>query len=316
MRLCRQLWALELGRYASKRHKTGETMDSWLTDEIKELLYQPCLESSGFIGRRLENRRRMRENIDERALTEDFVDLFDTRSGRSAWSIVAAELRDRKIYLNTSVRKSTREYETGADIGLIIKRQVYQDRGSANARYAVLIQCKKVNNEGYVGDFFHEVRSSSKRQSALMLDITPSAFYFIFTPPSLVETVYTIEPMVFASAAPGCSSPVWNMGCFGFDSGTFPFLTAQQKAAATGILVVPALAVEAQEKVKGRVSLRDILPNSLPFWYWFGELLIPGFIGDFRDVAISVASNTVGANLELDQDFRVRFSVELNMGNG
>ena len=108
-------------------------MDSWLTNDIKELMFKPCLEASGYIGNRLENRLRMGQSVDERALTEDFVDLFDSSSGISAWSKVSQLLHDHQIFLNTSVKKSTIEYKTGADIGLIIQRGVYQKNSKSKA---------------------------------------------------------------------------------------------------------------------------------------------------------------------------------------
>ena len=255
-------------------------MDPWLTDQIKELMFHPCLQISGHIGRRLDNRRRMHETIDERALTEDFVDYFDSRSNMSMWNGVANSLWEHQIYLNTSVKKSTREYQTGADIGLTINRSIYQQNSRSNSTYSVLIQCMRIDHEGVVRDFHHEVKSSGRQQASLMLDITPSSFYFVFTPPSLVKTYCTLEPLVFAAPAQGCSSPVWNMGCFEFESPSLTFLSAQQKAEATGVLVVPALSVAAQESKGKAARLDDILPNALPLWYWFGELLIPGFIGD------------------------------------
>ena len=182
-------------------------MDSWLTNEIKELMFRPCLEASGHIGNRLDNRIRMAQSIDERALTEDFVDWFDSKSGNSAWSKVSQLLRDYDIFLNTNVRKSTLEHKTGADIGLIIQRGVYQKKSRSKARYAVLIQCKKIDENGQVNDFFHKVNSSGKSQSSLMLDITPNSFYFIFTPPSLIETYHSIEPIAFAQTSKGNPLP-------------------------------------------------------------------------------------------------------------
>ena len=291
-------------------------MDPWLTDTIKELLFQPCLQISGHIGRRLDNRMRMDESIDERALTEDFVDHFDSRSSMSAWNTVASHLKEQQIYLNTSVKKSTREYQTGADIGIVIHRSIYQSDCRSNSTYAVLVQCKRVDNEGLVTDFYHEVKGSGRKQAALMLDITPNSFYFIFTPPSLVKTYCTFEPLAFAAPAQGCSSPVWNMGCFEFDSPSLPFMSAQQKAEATGVLVVPALAVDAQESKGKRARIDSILPNALPLWYWFGELLIPGFIGDYRDNTISVARNTTGSEQRKNHEFGVRYSVDFGFGNG
>jgi hypothetical protein len=293
-------------------------MDQWLTDEIKEVLFTPCLTVSGNIGRRLDNRRNMLQEIDERALTEQLVDSFDTSSSENVWGNIVQLLQDQQIYLNTHVVKSTRESETGADIGLVIARSVHKRDSSSSATYAVLIQCKKIDNEGRVTDFYHEVQSSGERQSSLMLDITSSAFYFVFTPPSLVKTYCSIEPIAFSQPVPGCSSPIWNFGSFGFDSSVFPLslLPTREKASSTGILVVPALAVEAQRKKGKSATLQDILPNSLPLWYWFGELLIPGFIGDYRDEAIAVASNVPGGKNVVKHDFTVRYSVSIRFGNG
>ena len=90
-------------------------MDLWLTDEIKELMFRPCLDISDHIGRRLDNRRRMDESIDERALTEDFVDHSDSRSSISSWNGVINRLREYQIFLNTSVKKYTREHHIGAE---------------------------------------------------------------------------------------------------------------------------------------------------------------------------------------------------------
>ena len=122
-------------------------MDPWLTDRMKEMLCSPCLETATHIGRRLDSRRRMAQNIDERALTEDFVDHFDSSS--TTWRQVAKQLGDEGLYLSTSVRKSTRESKTGADIGLIIERNVHRPSISSRMRYAALIQCKKVDNDGF-----------------------------------------------------------------------------------------------------------------------------------------------------------------------
>ncbi len=280
-------------------------------------MFRPCLQISGHIGQRLDNRRRMDETIDERALTEDFVDHFDSSSSMSAWNGIAKRLQENQIYLNTSVKKSTREHHTGADIGLAITRAINHPNTRSNSRYAVLIQCKRVDHEGVVQDFHHEVKSSGRRQASLMLDITPSSFYLIFTPPSLLKTYCTIEPLAFASPSRDCSTPVWNMGCFGFDSPSLPFLSARQKAEATGVLVVPALAVEAQQESKGKAAIiNDILPNALPLWYWFGELLLPGFIGDHSKKAVSVAKNEVDPDLSSNREFGVRYSVDFGFGNG
>jgi hypothetical protein len=291
-------------------------MDPWLQDDIKELLTTPCLATAGMIGRRMDNRLRMGQEIDERALTENFVDAFDTKSDLNAWGTVIGLLRDRSLYLNTSVRKSTGEHLTGADIGLILTRNFYHNQNPSKARYAVLIQCKRVDSHGRVEDFYHVVKSTGRKQSSLLLDITPASFYFLYTPPTFIKTYCTVEPLAFVQGAPGCSSPVWNMGCFGFDDHAFPFLTSAQKAEVASILVVPAMAVQAQQSKGTRASIEELLPNAVPFWYWFAELFVPGFIGDYRDDVIAKAANTkTNENVATDR-FGVRFSIELNIGNG
>jgi len=307
-------------------------MDPWLTDQLKEVLFMPCLEASSYIGERLDNRRTMDQNIDERALTEDLVDFLDSSSLKSVWGRVATKLNDQGLYLNTTVRKSTNENIIGADIGLIIERSVYSSR----ARYAALIQCKKVDNDGVVKGFYHAPpkrvlrggegqislnRESLDSQSSLMLDITPSSFYFIFTPPSLVEVLTNTEPAAFAVSSEGCRSRVWNMGHFDYDSPhSLPVLSSIQRAAAIGILVVPALAVEAQRSTRYRVSLREILPNCVPFWYWFGELLVPGFVGDRSSYTIDVASNITGPSgpgrVNPTGRYGVRYSISVGVGSG
>ncbi|GEM_PF-1672299 len=287
-------------------------MDPWLTDRMKEVLFSPCLEAAAHIGRRLDARRVSGQSIDERALTEDFVDLFDSSSPQSPWGRSAAQLRDQGLYLNTSVRKSTREARTGADIGLVIERRVQKAGTSSEARYAVLIQCKRIDTDGLATDFYHTVPSSNRKQSSLMLDITASSFYFVFAPPSLIEVLTNVEPIAFALSGEGCSSPIWNMGCFEFGSSlSVPILSSAQKAAAAGILVVPALAVEAQGASSKRAALREIVANCLPFWYWFGELLIPGFVGDYSKRALTVASNLADV-----EEFGVRHSINVGLGSG
>ena len=291
-------------------------MDAWLEDDIKELLTEPCLSVSGMIGRRLDNRRKMGQAIDERALTESVVDSFDTRSDLHMWGSVVQLLRDRQIYLNTSVRKSTTEHFTGADIGLVLSRKIYDPNVQSRARYAVLIQCKRVDNNGRIADFYHTVSSSGKRQSSLLLDITPASFYFLFVAPSMVKTYCSIEPLAFVQGASGCSSPIWNMGCFGFDHSTMPFLTNSQKAQATSILVVPALAVEAQKSKGKSAKLDELIPNAMPFWYWFTELFIPGFVGDYRKTVLKTAANVKVTSDLLEEEFGVHFAIEITMVNG
>jgi hypothetical protein len=158
-------------------------MDPWLTDEIKELLFSPCLSVSASVGRRLDNRRNMGQEIDERALTEFLVDALDTASSENVWGNIISILRDHRIYLSTTVAKSTRESATGADIGFVISRSIHRRESPSRARYAVLVQCKKVDSAGKVADFFHQVGGSGQKQSTLLLDITPNSFYFVFTPP-------------------------------------------------------------------------------------------------------------------------------------
>jgi hypothetical protein len=290
-------------------------MDSWLTDQVKELFFQPCLGASERLGLRMENRIRMGQDIDERALTEDFLDAFDTSSNSNAWGTTLKSLSEHQIYMSTRIQKSTREYKVGADIGIIVKRQFYGSQPS-KGEYACLVQCKKVGKDGYVSDFFHQVRSSGKYQSSLMLDITPSSFYFIYTPSSFIQLDYAYEPIAFVRANRECSSPVWNMGCFEYNGGTVPYLSEKQKREVSSILVVPALAVDTQTDKDERVRFDEILPNCIPLWYWFGELLIPSFVGDRKSQVISVAQNRKG-NIEDDVgEFGVNYTINLTMTNG
>ena len=290
----------------------SNTMDPWLTDDLKELLFTPCLLASEMIGRKLDNRLRMSQEMDERALTEMLVDALDTSSAENTWGNVLDLLRDHHIYLSSQLQKCTQEHLIGADIGLTISRHVHGPGLGCHADYCALIQCKKIDSQKCVDDFFHEVRSTKKKQSSLLLDITPSSFYFIFTPPSLLDIYCSIEPIAFALARPGCSSAIWNRGSFEFNHVTHSVLTAREKAEATGVLVVPALAVEAQAAKGKGASLEEILPNCLPLWYWFGELFIPGFIGDRRQDVLKVAHN-LGGNDNLPG---VQYSLNFNLGNG
>ncbi|MBW4473928.1 MAG: hypothetical protein KME45_26675 [Stenomitos rutilans HA7619-LM2] len=280
-------------------------MDSWLTDEVKQLLSQPCLAISSVIAKKLNNRIKViKQNMDERALTEYLVDALDISSLENVWGSVLELLRDQNIYLQTNVRKSTKENKTGADIGLIINRHIYQKKAQSKVRYSCLIQCKRVDINGEIGDFYHEVSSTKRTQSSLMLDITPSAFYFIFTPSSLLNIDYSLVPVAFINTGEECKSPLWGMGHFGCDEIWFPLLSNNQIDSTTGVLVVPALAVEAQDNKSKDAKLEDILPNCMPFWYWFSEILVAGFVGDPRKETIDTATNNVD------------FSVEITINNG
>ncbi|BAB72358.1 hypothetical protein ACN23B_01985 [Anabaena sp. FACHB-709] len=280
-------------------------MDSWLTDEVKQLLSQPCLTISSVIARRLNNRiKGSKQNIDERAFTEYLVDALDTSSLENVWGSVIGLLRDQNIYLNTNIRKSTKENKTGADIGLIIKRRINQNNSRSEIEYSCLIQCKRVDVNGQIDDFYHEVGLEKKTQSSLMLDITPSSFYFIFTPSCLLDIDYSLIPTAFIDTGKECSSPIWDMGHFGCDEIWFPLLSDSQIDSISGVLVVPALAVEAQINKSKDAKLEDILPNCMPLWYWFSEILVAGFAGDRRQDVINIAANSV------------KFSIEINIGNG
>jgi len=182
----------------------------------------------------------MKQSVDERALTEDLVVRFDTSSSVSSWNGVGDRLRDLQIYLNTAVKKATREHLVGAEFGITVRRSIYQKDSRSSSTDAILVQCEPMDGEGGIANLFHEVQGSDKRRSAQMLGITPSSFYFIFAPPALVETYCAVEPLAFTRTAPGCSSAIWNMGCFEFNSHAFPYLCSERKAEATGILVVPA----------------------------------------------------------------------------
>ena len=201
--------------------------------------------------------------------------------------------------MQTNVRKSTKENKTGADIGLVINRQIYQKNSRSRIKYSCLIQCKRVDVDGQIGDFYHEVGLEKKTQSSLMLDITSSAFYFIFTPSCLLNIDYSLTPTAFIDAGGECKSLIWAMGRFGCDEIWFPLLSNSQIDSTSGVLVVPALAVEAQDNKSKDAKLEDILPNCMPLWYWFSEMLIAGFIGDSRQEVINIAANNVSFSLEI-----------------
>ena len=114
------------------------------------------------IGRKLENRLRMDQEMDERALTEMLVDALDASSVENTWGNVLNLLRDHRIFLSTHLQKCTRENVFGADIGLTLSRHVHDPHLGCHANYCVLIQCKKIDSERYVADFFHEVSSTKK----------------------------------------------------------------------------------------------------------------------------------------------------------
>lgn len=135
-----------------------------------------------------------------------------------------------------------------------------------------------------------------------MLNITPSAFYFIFTPSCLLNVNYQLIPIAFVDAEGECKSPIWHMRHFGCDEIWFPLLSNNQIGSTTGVLVVPALAVEAQDSESKDVKLEDILPNCMPFWYWFSEILVAGFVGDQRKEAINIATNDVDFSVEITID--------------
>ena len=259
----------------------------------------------------------MGQEMDERALTELLVDSLDTSSTENAWGNVIGLLRDQQIYLSTHVSKSRREHVTGTDIGFTIHRSIHHAETPSSATYAALVQCKRIDSDGNVADFYHEVSVSKRKQSSLMLDITASSFYFIFTPPSLVRTYCSVEPIAFCQPRPGCSSAVWNIGSFAFSHQSMPFLSIREKTESLGVLVVPSLAVEAQRNRGKSASLDRILPNCMPLWYWFGELLIPAFIGDRRDDVIRIAQSGDDRRREsIQEDFSVKYSVNVSLGNG
>lgn len=286
----------------------GEQMDAWLTNDLKEAMSHACIQASRSIATRLNARLQRRQSIDERALTEDLVDHMDTRTQLSVWGAALAQLRSASVSLSVGVEKSTQEHLTGADIGFVVDRHA----PGTQARYAALVQCKKVGPDGRVGDFFHQVGGKGRHQSDLLLSITPSSFYFVFPPPALVSGYLTAETIAFIVPSPEHHVPIWNMGCFG--GGTRPSLIpAQSLMDAAAVMVVPALAVEADQRRGSRTTVQEIVPNAVPFWYWFAELLVPGFIGDPRQQAVAVAVNTAG-DTDAAAGGGVNFSVQVSLG--
>jgi len=280
-------------------------MDAWLDDEIKALFAKPCMALSESVGSRLENRLRMGQPIDERALTEDFVDAMHTGSSASAWGTIVQDLQDREISVSTKVTKSTFEKENGADLGVVLHRKTRSGTTFIDTSYAALIQCKYVDSGGHVKDFFHKVKSSGRRQSSLMLDITPASFYVLYVPPSLLRTFTRIEWVTGIATSDECTSPIrttsvsrwWNSGVV--DN-------------AASLLVIPALAVNAHQALGKSASIKTLLPNAMPFWYWFAELFVTGFVGDTRKSVIQVATNTTLKTPPLTDDgFGVRDALEM-----
>jgi len=58
------------------------------------------------------------------------------------------------------------------------------------------------------------------------------------------------------------------------------------------------------------------LPNCIPFWYWFVELLVPAFVGDRSAKAIAAASNKKYEANALDEDFGVKATLEVQITTG
>jgi hypothetical protein len=102
---------------------------------------------------------------------------------------------------------------------------------------------------------------------------------------------------------------------------SLPFLSGADKEKVSGVLVVPALAVEAQQPSGKAANLAAVLPNSVPLWYWFGQLFVPGFVGDPTEKTVNIARNVatrhgVDEHAAVDVPFSVRFSIEIGLGNG
>ena len=106
------------------------------------------------------------------------------------------------------------------------------------------------------------------------------------------------------------------MGCFAYPLVRIATLSAEQKSQATGIMVVPAMGVHAQKPSGKSESLKQLLSNAVPFWYWFAELFVPGFVGAYRKNVIDVAQNKAGAMSNLPDGFGVPRTIEVSMSNG
>jgi hypothetical protein len=263
----------------------------------------------------MDDRLRRAEDIDERALTADLIDYLDTDSATSCWGATPQLLKEQGIFLSTLVTRAKHEAKNGADIGIIIHRTILQQEYQSNARYASLVQCKKLGFDGRISDFFHETpgdkASPGRKQSSMMLEITPSSFYMIFVAPSQLPHYSVFEPISFVGPFKGCSSPVGNMGLFEYHSHLGTLMSKSDQAATTGVLIVPALAVAAQQNKGKGISIDTLLPNCMPLWYWFGQLLVGGFIGDQRSEVIDIASRT-----DVPDAFAVDYSIEFQFGTG
>ena len=275
-------------------------MDPWLDSNIKEALSHPTIDVSSVIGEWFSDFRELEQPLDERVLTAALIRALHVGSKASVWGRILPKLHRRGIEVVTEVGAARREHVYGADLGIVIDRISKQKSSKSKMEYACLVQCKKVDSKGRIADFFHEVPSTGQRQSSLMLSVTPSSFYFIFVDPDRLSVEVSEEPLAFVVGEESCYSPLWGMGCFAQPQ-TFPGRSGtwlEEKARTSGsVLVVPALAVDAQFDRTKSVKLREVISNSIPFWYWFSQLLIPGFIGDPRPAAISVAASQLKRHL-------------------
>ena len=297
-------------------------MDSWLHDLLKTRLHRPFLSAAGHIAQRISHRRAgSGQEIDERALTESLVDMLDAGTPGNVWGPLLEELKELGLSLNTKVRKSTRESKTGADLGITLERAIFERHTSSQTTYSALFQAKRIDMSGRIEDFFHTVGPAAAKQSQLMLDITPASFYLIYADTHYLKFYSAFEPSVFLNIAKGCSSPVWNAGCFEFSGKIADFLPNDELGCASGLLVVPATAVQAVSSGGKGICIRDLLPNCLPFWYWFVELFLPGFVGDPREKVRTIAQNVYSPSAREAADtpegpFHVQFSYTLRVGNG
>jgi hypothetical protein len=73
------------------------------------------------------------------------------------------------------------------------------------------------------------------------------------------------------------------------------------------------MGVEAQQTSGKAEKLDQLLSNAIPFWYWFAELFVPGFVGDYRSQTIDIAQNKKGAIANLGEGFGVQHTVEVGI---
>ncbi|MCF7889739.1 hypothetical protein K9M78_00805 [Candidatus Bipolaricaulota bacterium] len=266
-------------------------MDSWFDKEVRRLLANLAWNISKEIGEKYNNILALDQPIREETLTTKLIEMLHDQSNYSLWGKIKPKLKEKGINIDVTVNESKFEPKTGADIGLIIYKDI---QGETKSTYATLIQCKKSGEKGTFREFFHKVGNSGPSQSTLLLDLTPSSFYFLFVPSKAMQPLNQSNRYAFPGPFPRYFSepPVYkNVG---------------------GVFVVPALSVESYLNNSKNARVSELLPNAFPFHLWFSELLLLAFVGDRNKKTVKVAKNELTKE-ETEEIKGVKYSVEVEI---